>query len=250
MPVRAWDGALYDEISVPQQTWGREVLQRLKLRGDELVLDAGCGSGRVTEMLLSRLPEGRVIAVDADASMVAAARRRLRGRPAEVLCADLLELKLEQRVDAVLSTATFHWIADHNSLYQRLRGLLRDGGQLVAQCGGEGNVARVHAEACAVASQPHFASAFTGWRAPWNFTDPQRAQQSLITAGFRQARCWLAPAPVIPPQPQRFLREVILGPYLQRLSDAEADRFANEVERRLGEPLLIDYVRLNIDAIA
>lgn len=250
MPVRRWDGELYDKISTPQQAWGREVLERLELRGDEVVLDAGCGSGRVTEMLLSRLPEGRVIAVDVDPSMVAAARRRLHGRRAEVLRGDLLELQLDERVDAVLSTATFHWIADHESLYRRMRCVLRDGGQLVAQCGGEGNVQRVHAAADAVASEPRFASSFTGWRAPWNFTRPEQAQQSLIAAGFREARCWLTPAPVSPPQPQRFLREVILGPYLQRLSDVQADRFANAVERRLGEPLVIDYVRLNIDATA
>ena len=74
---RDWNASSYDAISTPQQTWGASVLERLELRGDERVLDAGCGTGRVTEMLLDRLPDGHVVAVDGSPSMVAAARRRL-----------------------------------------------------------------------------------------------------------------------------------------------------------------------------
>ncbi|HYM55969.1 MAG TPA: class I SAM-dependent methyltransferase, partial [Solirubrobacteraceae bacterium] len=77
MPVREWDGNSYDRISGVMEALGRDVLGRLDLAGDEVVLDAGCGSGRITQALLERLPRGRVIAVDASASMVAAARRRL-----------------------------------------------------------------------------------------------------------------------------------------------------------------------------
>src|SRR5271167_1690890 len=140
--VRQWDGASYDCISGPMEALGREVLSRLELRGDETVLDAGCGSGRVTEALLERLPRGRVIAIDVSASMLAAARERLgRGSAGlEIRQADLLELELDAPVDVILSTATFHWIADHEALFRRLHGALRPGGRLVAQCGGEGNI--------------------------------------------------------------------------------------------------------------
>src|SRR5439155_23661341 len=142
--VRAWDGSSYDRISAPMESLGREVLARLELRGDELVVDAGCGSGRITEALLARLPRGRVIAVDGSASMIEAAARRLAPAVAEgsveLRQLDLLELELEQRADALLSTATFHWIADHDRLFARLHSALRPGGRLVAQCGGEGNI--------------------------------------------------------------------------------------------------------------
>src|SRR5438067_6599824 len=130
---REWDGASYDRISSTMEALGREVLERLELAGDEVLLDAGCGSGRITEALLERLPRGRVIAVDASQSMVDAARRRLAHVPQtgegslQVLLGDLLELELPERVDAVLSTATFHWIADHDRLFARLHALLRDG---------------------------------------------------------------------------------------------------------------------------
>src|SRR4051795_8994416 len=107
--TRSWDGAAYDRLSTPMEQLGREVMERLELRGDETVLDAGCGSGRLTQLLVERLPEGRVIGVDASASMIEAARGRL-GDAAELVVADLATLDLDEQVDAVFSTATFHWI--------------------------------------------------------------------------------------------------------------------------------------------
>jgi trans-aconitate 2-methyltransferase len=98
--TRDWDAATYDRVSGPQVAMAARVLDRLPLDGDETVLDAGCGSGRVTEMLLERLPFGHVIAVDEAPSMVEHARSRL-GDRATVLRASLTELELDEPVDAV-----------------------------------------------------------------------------------------------------------------------------------------------------
>src|SRR3954471_17642188 len=114
--TRTWDGAAYDRLSTPMEEMGREVMDRLELRGDETVLDAGCGSGRLTERLIERLPEGRVLAVDGSEDMVRKARQRL-GDRAEVWQADLASLELESPVDAVFSNAVFHWIPDHEGLF-------------------------------------------------------------------------------------------------------------------------------------
>src|SRR3954454_20494484 len=145
--TRSWDGAAYDRLSTPMEQLGREVMERLELRGDETILDAGCGSGRLTQLLMERVPDGRVIGVDASASMIDAARERL-GDTADLRVADLVGLDLSgATVDVVFSTATFHWIADHDALLASLRAALRPGGRLVAQCGGAGNIASVHARA-------------------------------------------------------------------------------------------------------
>jgi trans-aconitate 2-methyltransferase len=169
--TRQWDGQSYDRISGPMEALGREVLARLALRGDETVLDAGCGSGRITQALIERLPRGRVIAVDASQSMVDAARARLPN--ADVRAADLLELELEEPVDAVLSTATFHWIADHERLFSQLHAALRPGGRLVAQCGGEGNIDVLRGHAKEILAGDPYAEHFRGWQAPWNYAGPQ-----------------------------------------------------------------------------
>jgi len=163
MTPRDWDAATYERLSAPLTAMGTEVLDRLVLRGDETVLDAGCGTGNVTRVLHERLPGGRVIAVDAAPSMVEQARDLL---PAavEVRQADLLELTLSERVDAVLSTATFHWIGDHDRLFARLHAALTPGGRLVAQCGGHGNVAEIKRAGFDAAAEPRFAEFFEGWR--------------------------------------------------------------------------------------
>jgi trans-aconitate 2-methyltransferase len=247
--VREWDGRSYDRISGPMEALGREVLARLALRGDEVVLDAGCGSGRITEALSARLPRGRVLALDASPSMVDAARERL-GRNADVRVGDLLELELGEPVDAVLSTATFHWIADHERLFRRLRAVLRPGGRLVAQCGGEGNIDVLRARARAVLANDPYAEHFADWRAPWNYAGAQQTRERLLDAGFASAECWLQPAPVRPEHPREFLATIILGPHVERLPEELRERFMDDVLLELGEPVVVDYVRLNIDATA
>jgi trans-aconitate 2-methyltransferase len=249
MPAaRDWDGATYDRISAPQHAWGKEVLERLPLRGDELVLDAGCGSGRVTEMLVERLPRGRVIAVDASPSMVDAARERL-GDRVDVRVMDLEQLELEQPLDAILSTATFHWIGDHERLFARLHAALRPGGRLVAQCGGEGNVRGTREAATGVSRRDPFAPYMQGWDGPWNFSSAELAEQRLRAAGFTEARCWLHDVTVYPPEPREFLRTVNLGSHLLRLPEELREPFVDAVHEIVGEPYRIDYVRLNIDAV-
>ena len=244
---REWDAETYDAVSDPQFQWGMEVLERLQLRGDERVVDAGCGSGRVTEQLLERLPDGCMTAVDGSEAMIAKASERL-GERADYLVADLSELSLPEPVDLIFSTATFHWIVDHDRLFARLRENLVPGGRLVAQCGGAGNVAG-HAEAIAtVAIRPEYLPHFEGMTAMWNFAEPEPTEERLRGAGFAEVRCWLEPKPYEPVDALRFTMTVTLGPHLARLPEELRQPFAEDVLALCEQPLTLDYVRLNIEA--
>ena len=244
---RDWDAETYDRVSDPQVAWAGPVLDRLALEGHEAVLDAGCGSGRVTQMLLDRLPHGRVVAADVAPSMVAAARRAL-GDRAEVIESSLVDLVLDEPVDAVFSNAVFHWIGDHDALFRRLHAALRPGGRLVAQCGGAGNVDRFLAAAREAADQDRFAAYLAGWEGPWNFATAEATRDRLAGAGFQEVEAWLEPNPVVPELTEDYLRTVCLGHHLERLPAELRDEYVRDVADRCGRPVELDYVRLNIVA--
>jgi trans-aconitate 2-methyltransferase len=239
---RDWDATTYDRIADPQTRWGTAVLDRLALAGDERVLDAGCGSGRVTEQLAERLPHGRVVALDGSSSMIAAAGDRLArfGDRIEYVVADLERpLPIEGKVDAVLSTATFHWVLDHDALFANLATVTRPGGWLVAQCGGAGNIARIMGVLATIGD---------GWLGSKRFETPLATARRLDAAGYVDIECWLSDEPTRfdAGEPfETFLRTVVLGAHLERLPIEEHDGFVRAVADALGEPV-IDYVRLNI----
>jgi trans-aconitate 2-methyltransferase len=241
---RDWDAATYDRVAMPQAAWGAAVLDRLPLLGDERVLDAGCGSGRVTEQLAERLPNGKVVALDGSPAMIDEARNRLAsyGDRVEFVVADLGQpIPLAEPVDAVLSTATFHWVPDHDALFRNLAAVLAPGGRLVAQCGGAGNIDSIKRVLATIGD---------GWLGPAHYETAEATTDRLATAGFVDIHCWLAPEPTRfePGAPfEAFLRTVVLGPHVDRLDPGERDGFVHDVASRLPEPA-IDYVRLNVDA--
>jgi trans-aconitate 2-methyltransferase len=245
--TRDWDAGTYHRVSVPHEEWARSVLDRLPLRGDETVLDAGCGSGRVTGLLIERLPEGRVVAVDGSPSMVEKVREALRPDDA-ALVSDLLEL--EQRVDAVFSSAVFHWVLDHGLLFRRLAAVLRPGGAIAAQCGGAGNIDRLRRICAEVTAEEPFAAYFEGFETPWNYAGAEETEARLTAAGFVDVRCWLQPWTIEPPEPAEFLRTVCLGPHMDRLPEKLQAPFVERVLEREPVPLRMEYVRLNIEARA
>lgn len=243
-----WDARTYDRLADPQEQWGREVLARLELDGDEVVLDAGCGSGRVTRLLVERLPRGRVIGVDGSPSMIEVARERLDGERVDLRVGDLLELDLDREVDAIFSNATFHWIIDHGRLFERLHAALRPGGVIEAQCGGQGNVAEFKRAIEAVAGDERFAPYLRGQPSSFNFASVGDTEARLARAGFEVGRVWFEQRTISPDEPREFARSVGLAKQIDRLPPDLHDPFVDSVLGSMPRPLTLVYVRLNISA--
>lgn len=254
-----WDAVGYEAVSAPQTGWGAKLLklylERRKLRGDEAAIDAGCGTGRVTELLLRHLPEGTVLAVDVSEAMVEAARERFAGDArVRVERWDLLDLEVGEPVDLIFSTATFHWIGDHDRLFRRLARALEPGGRLVAQCGGEGNIARTRAAIGKVMAEERFREYFAGWEDPWNFPDPETTRARLEAAGFEAVETWMHEEDAAfgtEEELARFVRTAVLGRHLSALPEEEREPFVAAVAARISATgsLVVDYVRLNVLAV-
>lgn len=250
-----WNAGEYERLADPMTRWGGQVLERLTLNGDETVLDGGCGTGRVTEQLLARVSRGKVIGVDASSAMIEQAKARFAGNPqVTLLVADLTALELPTPVDAIFSTATFHWVLDHNKLFVQLAKALRPDGQLVAQCGGATNIDSVMAAINEVIHTPTYAAAFANWRSPWEYATPDVTAERLTRAGFTDIHTWLNPEPTTFSSREHlvdYLETIILGRHVLQLPADQHRPFAEAVGDTLmrhSGKLLIDYVRLNIVA--
>ena len=235
--TREWDATSYDRVAAPMTQRGIELVDRVELSGDETVLDAGCGTGQVTARLLERLPNGHVIALDGSQAMLDSAGERFGDEPrVTLLHADLgRPLPLDTPVDAIVSTSTFHWVDDHDALFANLAAVLRPGGTLTSESGGEGNLATIQA---ILAERGYETNA-------WRFPGVDATRSRLAAAGFADSDVRLVPRPADIPEEQlrEHLRTVVLGAHIAE----HGDEIVEEVASRMAEPVL-DYVRLVIDA--
>lgn len=241
--VREWDASSYDSLTLPHVAWGQRVLDRMGLAGDELVLDAGCGTGRDAAALLERWPGVRMVGIDGSQQMLDQARERL-GDRATLVRADLLQpLPVPEPVDAVMSVAAFHWIQDHTLLFTRLRAAMKAGATLSTDCGGRGNVAIVNDALARVTGEEHDG---------WEFAGEEDTRAKLEQTGFEVRSVLLRPDPFRIEDPavlEEYLATVMLGSKLDAMAEADRAGFVTEVRLAMTEPV-VDYVRLEIDAVA
>lgn len=252
---REWNSAVYHRLSGPQVSWGKKVLSRLQLRGDELVLDAGCGTGRLTAELLEALPRGRVVGIDLSQNMLNSAREHLTQFAPRVSlgACDLLNLPFKGVFDGIVSTAAFHWVRDHDRLFANLHHVLVPGGWLAAQCGGGPNVQRLRKRADALATTSRFAQYFAGFREPWLFEDAEGAADTLHRAGFIDIETSVEPALTVLDDAKHyneFVRNIILHQHLKNLPGeelrAEFMTILTEQAAQDDPPFSLDYWRLNL----
>ena len=256
--TREWNATAYHKVSGPQTSWGQKVLDRLTVRGDESVIDAGCGSGRLTGELMGRLPRGRLVALDRSWNMLITARANLRpafGDRVGFVQVSLPQMPFAEAVDLVFSTATFHWVRDHDALFGNICRSLKPGGRLVAQCGGGPNLAQAHRLAEQVMHRPPFESHFASWAGIWEFASAETTAGRLGDAGFEDVVTSIEPAPTgfsSEADYREFVATVIYHPHMAMLPTAELKQAfldqVTELASRDDPPFTLDYWRLNMEA--
>lgn len=251
-----WNADVYDRIGTPMRGWAQKVIDDLDLRGDETVLDAGCGSGSVTFDLLAKLPHGKIYAVDASAEMVASLTKQLAERGVTnvtAIHASLTDFTLPEPVDVVFSNAVFHWIPDDDALFSTLFRATKPGGRMRAQCGGFGNNAHVLEAVASVRKDPRFDQHLGDFRDSKKYRTPEEAAAALEAVGWRDVRASLFAAPIPfedDDDAALYISTILLRDHVARLPEDLRDAYCHavvaETKRRWGAPYVADYVRLDL----
>ncbi len=251
-----WDAETYERIGTPMRRWAQAVIDDLGLKGDESVLDAGCGSGSVTLDLLAKLPNGKIYAVDGSQDMIARLKKTLDEKKIDNVIpihGDLTKLQLTEQVDVVFSNAVFHWIQDDDGLFGSLARATKSGGKLRAQCGGGANIRKLMSATREVEARAPYNEYLSGRVEPRKYRTNDQAKQALERNGWRNARAETFPSDVTFDDEDAavlYLRTIILQQQASALPDNLSDRFLRdviaEVEARHGQPFVADYVRLDL----
>jgi trans-aconitate 2-methyltransferase len=252
----SWNAEVYDRIGTPMRGWAQQVIDDLGLRGDETVLDAGCGSGSVTFDLLEKLPRGKIYAVDYSAEMIdkLAASVRERGVPNVVaMQASLTDFELPEPVDVVFSNAVFHWIPDDDALFSCLLRAAKPGGRLRAQCGGGNIFARFMPAVDAVRTVEPFSRWLGEYQDGKKYRTSEEAVASMARAAWTDARASTFEAPVSFDREDDavlYLRTIILRDHVAQLPEDQGEPYVRaviaEYVRRHGPPFTADYARLDM----
>jgi trans-aconitate 2-methyltransferase len=280
----SWDARTYDQVSyLIQYKWGQQMLGWRKWHGNEIVMDAGCGSGLLTKQLAKKVPSGKVYAVDIDSNMIKQARNNLQlFDNVEIIQSSFTDIRLPQKLDVIFSNSALHWIQDHRKAFQTFWEMLRPmnnnirdinnkdtaangnigSGQLLIQCGGDGNLQQIITLLERMTHLDQFIAYFTDWRQSWYFARSEETDRLLKEIGYENRRVYSNRDYIILPNRRvysRFVKTVVAKPYLECLPPDNGDKlkavflklFLDEVKKLSNKSKtrwLLDFVRLNIVA--
>ena len=256
-----WSADEYAKNSIEQQRWARELIAKLALRGDERVLDIGCGDGKVTAEIAAAVPRGSVVAIDSSAEMVRYARERFGELPNfEVRHMDARNMTFGREFDVVFSNAVLHWVVDHRPVLRGIGEALRAGGRMLLQMGGRGNAATVFHILSQVIQDEPWAPYFRGFSFNYGFYTPEEYRPWLESAGLRPVRVELIPKQMIYAD-----KDALSGwfrttwtPWIGRVPESQQARFVAEVVDTYVEAhppdesgrISLPMMRLEVEAVS
>jgi trans-aconitate 2-methyltransferase len=252
----SWDARTYDKVSSNVQVqWGCKLLEKRRWIGNEIVMDAGAGSGNLTKILADKVPQGQIYAVDADPCMVQQAKSNLSScRNVQVIHSSMINVDLPIEVDVIFSNAALHWILDQERVYSQFWKLLKPNGELLIEYGAHGNIERPLSVIFKIIRSDQFKEHFADWKQSWYFPKPDETERLLQNARYRDIQVNLSKLTTTFSDREGFaifVKTVIMKPFLGYLPDAKKgqflDAFLNEIERS-GLTWSLDYMRLGVFA--
>jgi trans-aconitate 2-methyltransferase len=254
----SWDATTYDKVSSDVQLeWGRKLLEKRSWVGNEIVMDAGAGSGNLTKILADKVPHGKVYAVDTDPNMIQQAKSSLSTyKNVEVIQSGMDNVNLPTEVDVIFSNSALHWILDQEAVFSHFWQLLKpNSDELLIECDGYGNLDKISSIVSKIMQSNQFREYFANWKQSWYFPKPDDTETLLQKIGFRDILVHLSDQTMVYSNLESFVlfvKSVTLRTFLGYLPDAQKkeqflDVFLNEFEQS-GRTWSLDFVRLGIFA--
>jgi trans-aconitate 2-methyltransferase len=252
----SWDARIYDRVSSNiQLQWGRKLLEKKRTWiGNEIVMDAGAGSGNLTKILADKVPNGKVYAVDADPNMIQQAKSNLSGyKNVQVIHSSMDKVNLPTQVDLIFSNAALHWVLDQEGVFPHFWRLLKPNGELLIEYGGGENLERTLPIIFKIMQSDQFREHFVNWKQTWYFPMPEETERLLKRARFRDIQVNLSKKSTSFSDRESFaifVKIVIMKPFLGYIPDSKKkdeflDAFLNELERP-GQSWSLDFMLLSI----
>ncbi len=257
-----WNPEDYAKHSNAQLKWAQDLRQNHSFQGDELVLDVGCGDGKITADFANALPKGRVVGIDSSPEMIAYAKRTYTATQHPNLsfaCVDACSLEFDGEFDLCFSNAMLHWVDNHLAFLQGAHRALRNGGRLIVSCGGKGNAADILQVFSEVVTQQPWKNYFETFHNPYFFYGPQDYEGWLKQAGFKVGRLELVPKDMTHSGNQglsSWIRTTWM-PFTHCVPERDRDRFIAHIVEQYLERIPLDdkglahvqMVRLEVSAI-
>jgi trans-aconitate 2-methyltransferase len=240
-----WDPTDYDRSSSAQYNWAMTLIDGLDLKGDERILDIGCGDGKVTAHLAGLVPNGSVLGVDLSGEMISFAKTKYLSEKHPNLSfkiGDASRLSFQEEFDQVVSFACLHWVKDHLPVLGGVRRSLKPGGKMLFQFGGKGNAARILDLTHDLVKSPRWIEYFRDFSFPYNFYGPEEYGIWLASAGLLPRRLELVPKDMVQ-HGRQGLEGIIRAtwlPYTERLPEGLRQEFISEVASRYLESSPLD----------
>jgi trans-aconitate 2-methyltransferase len=260
--VYQWDARDYRESSSAQLQWARELLNTLQLRGNERILDIGCGDGKITAEIAKRLPNGSVVGIDSSEEMI---KFSIEEFPQDYypnldfMIAEAQKLPFDEEFDVTFSNATLHWVIDHANVLQGIKRSLKPEGRILLQMGGRGNASALFTVLDSMLLKDKWGKFFREFSFPYGFYGDDDYRMWLMQAGLKEKRIELIPKDMTQKGKDglaSWIRTTWL-PYTQRVSEALQDDFIQEIVDRYtekfppdGEGIIhVSMMRLEVEAM-
>ena len=230
----SWDAKDYSKNSQNQYQWAKELIPKLKLQGNEALLDIGCGDGKITAELAKALPSGKVVGIDSSPEMINLARRSFPNEQYPNIAFKVIDARnipFQEEFDIAFSNAALHWIPDQKAVLECVQRSLKPKGRILFQMAGKGNAQAVLSLFDKLLVSPQWRDYFEGFTFPYAFLNPQEYRQLLVQAGLKPVSVELFPRDMKFPNVEGmsgWVRTTWL-PFTERIPIEQREGFVKEI---------------------